>query len=168
MKKNNIIKIIILIILIIIIILKFFYKRKSIGLKDLYKNPISTNNEYKDYIYDEYDNYTTIVSYNGNDTNIEIPTYIEGKPVLTIEDSAFYGNHSVKKIIISKNVIRVGHQAFIGCSKLQEIYIPSSVLEFGRFALDNCPKLKKIIVKKNSNADKLLTEYGYKNYLNYN
>lgn len=164
--KNNIIKII-AILIIILFIFMFIYSGRDIGLEDLYKNIISSNNEYKDYTIDEYDKYVTIETYNGNDEKVEIPSYINGKPVKTIEDSAFYGNLTVKEIIIPKTIIRVGHQAFIGCVNLRKIYIPSSILDFGRYALDNCPNLEKIFVDKNSVVENLLIEYGYKKIINY-
>ena len=159
MKK----KIIGIIIILISVTLVFIYinANKKITLDDLYKNIISSNNEYKDYTIDEYDRYVTIVTYNGNDEEIKIPTYINGKPVLTIEDSAFYGNLTVKKITIPSTVIRVGHQAFIGCLNLKEIYVPTSVLDFGAHALDNCPNLEKIYASDSKVKD-LLIEYGFK------
>ena len=159
MKK----KIIGIIIILILALLTFIFinNRKDIALDDLYKNIISSNNEYKDYTIDEYDKYVTIVTYNGNDEEVKIPSYINGKPVLTVEDSAFYGNLTVKKITIPETVIRVGHQAFIGCLNLIEIYVPTSVLDFGEHALDNCPNLEKIHVE-NSKVKDLLIEYGFK------
>ena len=159
MKK----KIIGIIIILILATLAFIFinYRKDITLDDLYKNIISSNNEYKDYTIDEYDKYVTIVTYNGNDEEVKIPSYINGKPVLTIEDSAFYGNLNVNKITIPKTVIRVGHQTFIGCLNLREIYVPTSVLDFGAHALDNCPKLEKIVVD-DSKVKNLLIEYGFK------
>jgi hypothetical protein len=141
--------------------------KKNITINDLYKNLISKNNDYGNYIYDEYDRYVTIVSYNGDEVNIEIPNYIKGKPVLSIEDSAFYGNTFVKKIIISNKVIKVGHQSFIGCSNLEEIYIPSSVEEFGDCALDNTFSLKKIVIDKDSKIEDLLISNGFKDIIEY-
>ena len=165
--KKNVIRIIVFVIFIVVICLLLYKPNKDIKLEDLYKNPILKNNVYEDYIYDEYDRYVTIVSYNGDEANIEIPNYIKGKPVLSIEDSAFYGNTFVKKIIISNKVKKVGHQSFIGCSNLEEIYIPFSVEEFGDCALDNTFSLKKIVIDKDSKIEDLLISNGFKDIIEY-
>lgn len=164
MKKRIIIGVIVIAV-ISVIVLYIFFSKHDIGLDDLYKNKISSYLEVGDYTIDEYEEHVSVVTYNGSDEEVKIPEQLNGKPVYTIEDSAFYGNLNVKKIVIPKHVIRVGHQAFIGCLELKEITIPDSMLEFGEHALDNCPKLEIINVDKNSDIGKKLTDYGYGKYI---
>ncbi|MBR3117500.1 MAG: leucine-rich repeat protein [Bacilli bacterium] len=161
MKKKILYGIVIVGILAIILFLIF--NRHDNALDRLYKNKISSYVEIDKYTIDEYEEHISIVTYNGDEEIVEVPKSINGKPVLTIEDSAFYGNLKVKKIVLPDTIIRVGHQSFIGCLELKEINIPSSVLDFGEHALDNCPNLEKIYVDKSSNIGKKLSEYGFKN-----
>lgn len=165
MKKKIIIGVILVAVISTIFVL-LSCSTHEIGLDDLYKNKISSYLEVGDYTIDEYEEHVSVVTYNGSDEEVKIPEQLNGKPVLSIEDSAFYGNLTVKKIVIPKHVIRVGHQAFIGCLELKEITIPDSMLDFGEHALDNCPKLEKIYVDKDSDIGKKLSEYGYKELIN--
>lgn len=165
--KKFIISMIIVGLLFSLLIIMIYKPKKNITINDLYKNLISKNNDYGYYIYDEYDRYVTLVNYNGDEEDIVIPDYIHGKPVVSIEDSAFYGNTYIKTIKISKNVIKVGHQSFIGCSNLEIIFIPSSVIEFGSSALDNTFSLKKIVLDKNSKVENVLIDNGFKDIIEY-
>ena len=116
MKKQNII--IVLIIVIAIILIFSFFNSDFYRLKTLYLNPIKINEVYNNYIVDEYIDHIGIIFYEGNDKEVVIPEVINGKKVYSIEDSAFYGNAVMEKVVIPKNVIRIGHQAFIGNNKL--------------------------------------------------
>ena len=136
-------------------------------LKNLYKNPIEINKIYKDYIYDEYSNYVVIRTYNGQDSKVNIPIYINDKPVLAIEDSAFYANTKLESVKVPKYVIRIGHQAFIGCPKLKKVSLPNNVLDIGKWSFKGCPNLEKIYVKRNSRTDKNLKKSSFKKYIVY-
>jgi len=159
--------IIILIFVSIIFISTICHTSSNNIINDLYKYPVSKNNIYKKYIYDLYADNVNIIGYTGVDSKIEIPTFIEGKPVLSIEDSVFYGNDYIEKVIISNTVIKIGYQAFIGCANLKEIYIPKSVIYIGKSAFDNCPNLKDIYIKKHSKQEYLLKDMKYEKYIKY-
>lgn len=58
----------------------------------------------------------TLISYNGNDSEITIPLSIT-----TIAENAFYGNKNVTSIIIPYSVTKIETDAFYGCSNLTEI-----------------------------------------------
>ena len=166
MKKSKKIIILSIVILVfsswIIVINTSYYK-----LKNLYKNPIEINKVYKDYTYDEYSNYVVIRTYSGQDTNVIIPTYINNKPVLAIEDSAFYANTKIEKVKVPKHVIRIGHQTFIGCPNLKEVTLSNKILDIGKWAFKGCPNLKKIYVKRNSKTNKTLKNTLFKKYIIY-
>ena len=166
MKKNKkiiIISVVVLLILSWIVIINTSYYK----LRTLYKNPIEINKIYKDYIYDEYSNYVVIRTYNGEESNVVIPDYINDKPVLSIEDSAFYGNTKLESVKVSKHVIRIGHQAFIGCPNLKEVTLPNKVMDIGKWSFKGCPNLQKIYVKKSSKTDKVLKKSSFKKYIKY-
>lgn len=135
-------------------------------LKRLYQYPEEKNNVYKNYTYDIYADHINIISYNGSSKRLRIPRYIDGKPVLSIEDSAFYGNDYLEEVIISDTVVKIGHQSFIGCKNLKEIYIPKTVVYIGSSAFDNCPSLEAIYIGNNSKQRDLLKKYSI--YIKYN
>ena len=164
--KKKIIILLLIIICIIYINIQYHNKHNNI-LNTLYKYPISKNNIYKDYIYDIYANHINIISYNGNSKVVEIPSIIKDKPVISIEDSAFYGNAYIEKIIIPSTIIKIGYQSFIGCQNLKEISIPKSILYIGESAFDNCPNLKYIYIEQNSKTEKLLIKKNYRTYIKY-
>ena len=114
--------------------------------------------------------YITIYGYNGSNTDVIIPKYIEvygeqitvkeisdeafydndtitsvtiPDSVTTIGDSAFYGCSSLTIVTISENsqLNSIGDTAFYNCSSLTSIYIPDSVTSIGRSAFYNCSNL---------------------------
>ena len=166
MKKRTIVLIILIIFFIVTIRLYLLY-RENHKLDNLYNNPIKVNQIYNDYIYDEYSDHITILTYDNDQEVVKIPEKINGKKVLAIDDSAFYGKQKLKKVIIPKYVIRIGHQSFIGCDNLEEVVLDDNILDIGDYAFRVCPKLKKIIVGKGSKSEKTLKETSFKKYLVY-
>ena len=158
-----IISIIIAILLIRFIILNSNYYK----LKTLYKNPININVVSGDYTYDEYSNHVAIMFYDGNDSEVTIPSKIKNKKVYSIDDSAFYGKETITKVIVPDTVIRIGHQAFIGSNNLKEVYLPNNIVDIGPYAFDKCTNLEKIYVKKNSKTDKALKKTKFYKYVQY-
>lgn len=173
MKKNIFFIIFKILVLAIIITLLFllgkliYVKLLENKLDKLYDNPISINQIYKEYTYDEYDDHVTIMTYEGKNEIVKIPSYINNKPVYSIDDSAFYGNQFIKEVIIPNTVIRIGHQTFIGCDNLEKVYFSNNVLDVGGFSFKVCPKLKYIYVKKGSISDNSLKKSSFKKYITY-
>ncbi len=167
MKKYKKILLILLILIVLLVIRCILINTSYFKLKTLYINPIKENQKYADYIYDEYYNHTSIMFYEGEEINVKIPETINGKKVESIDDSAFYGNANMIKVIIPKYVIRIGHQAFIGNNSLEEVYLPDNIIDIGPYSFDVCPKLKKIYVKKGSKTEKTLKNTKYKEYIEY-
>ena len=75
------------------------------------------------------------------DTDIILPTTYEGKPVIGIGDSAFYGCSNLKSIRISESITSIGNWAFGNCGALTEITIPASVTAIGVCAFEECGSL---------------------------
>ena len=167
MIKKNYLMIFSLIAIIILLIMYFAIDKNDTNriIDKIYQNPIKVNQEYKDYIYTEYEDHVTITIYNGSDKVLKIPNKINGKPVYGIDDSAFYGNNKIEKVIIPSNVIYIGHQSFIGNDNLKEVVLPDNIVEIGTCAFDVCPKLEAIYVKKNTKSEKALKKTVYKKYL---
>lgn len=64
----------------------------------------------------------------------------------TYEGSPFYGESSIKKVIISNGVTSIGNQAFDECEGLTSITIPESVTRIGDYAFQLCTSLKSITI----------------------
>ena len=119
-----------------------------------------------DYQYIEIDNSVTIISYNGTDTEITIPSILGGLPVTQIGNSAFINttlvdvtipdsithigeyafmfNYSLTNINISSNVVSIGEMAFAQCKSLTQVVLPSGVAIIGNCAFAGCTNLQSI------------------------
>lgn len=62
-------------------------------------------------------------------TTFEIPSHIDGYPVTTIGDQAFFNFTRLEKVIMPDTITTIGNEAFRGCTNLREI-IPSENINF--------------------------------------
>ena len=103
-----------------------------------------------------YDIYTYVVSSDNKVTitdckesasgAITIPSEIDGKPVTSIGDDAFFWCDSLASITIPNSVTSIGKGAFHNCTGLTSITIPNSVTSIGAWAFYNCPGLTSITI----------------------
>ena len=77
-------------------------------------------------------------------TEVEIPSTIQGYPVTSIGEEAFFSCGKLAKITIPNGVISIGKRAFQYCYSLTSITIPDSVMSIGDYAFYNCYRLKSI------------------------
>lgn len=82
--------------------------------------------------------------YNGTETEINIPSAIDGYPVLEIGSNAFDDKGFITKITLPETLTRIEGQAFYGCYSLESINIPDGVNYIGRSAFCVCSSLKSI------------------------
>lgn len=96
-----------------------------------------------EYRYINNDTEVEIVKYLGISDWADIPAYIDGKPVTSIGERAFYAysdllspNYSITGVTIPETVTYIGVNAFDRCTKITEVIIPSSVelIDDGAFA----------------------------------
>lgn len=95
----------------------------------------------------EIDNNEVIIThYSGEDTNLEIPSEIDGKSVTSIEDYAFEGCSSLTTIIMPNSIVSIGESSFEGCSSLRGITISNSVISIEDSAFSACSSLTSIMI----------------------
>jgi hypothetical protein len=86
----------------------------------------------------------TITSYTGLGGNVVIPGYINGYPVKTIGDNAFYNCFTLTNVVISNCVAFIGNEAFRYCGNLTNVTLGSSVVGIGNYAFYMCDKLNGV------------------------
>ena len=90
-----------------------------------------------------------ITDYNGQDTEIVIPTTLGGLTVTGIGDNAFSNKGNLKHIVLPETLVTIGSCAFANCKALEEIILPDSVQRIDYSAFDHCHGLKSITFSSN-------------------
>lgn len=81
----------------------------------------------------------TLVSYNGMDTKVTIPSEVE-----TIGRSAFENNTKIESAVIPSSVKTIEPYAFWGCSNLKSVTLGSGLYEVGDFTFTDCSRLESV------------------------
>ena len=95
--------------------------------------------------YTVYENYVEITGGEGEVTELIIPAEIEGLPVTSIGNYAFYNRWCHRSIVIPDSVTHIGKGAFEECI-FTEIVIPDSVTFIGDSAFSSCSSLTDIAI----------------------
>ncbi len=107
---------------------------------ELYQGPQS------DCFYSIFNGAATIFGYHGTGGAMTIPSTIEGFPVTSIDDNAFYGCTSLTSVTIHTRVTSIGNQVFSGCSGLTSVTIPASVTSIGNQAFYGNSSLTSVTI----------------------
>ena len=91
--------------------------------------------------------------------HLDIPAYIEGKPVTRLSLEAFL-NCSFKTVTIPDTVTRIAVDAFANCESLESVYIPDSVKTLDGYVFNDCTSLKSVRLPQNISA---ISRYLFKN-----
>lgn len=83
-------------------------------------------------------------AYLGSETEVEVPSEIDGHTVTEIGVSAFDSCSRITKITIPSTIERLGIYAFNGCKSLVDINIPNSITDIPTGAFRNCKALSDI------------------------
>lgn len=80
------------------------------------------------------------ISASGLDNQLVIIPKIDGIPVVSIADDAFFGMKELRgNLELPSTIKKIGERAFYGCSGLTgDLFIPDSVEEIGISAFENC------------------------------
>ena len=95
-------------------------------------------------VYEVYEDHVEITDYNGDATEIVIPAHIEGLPVTSIGERAFYYCDYLTSINIPDSVASIGGHAFYYCTSLTSVDLPDSVTFIDDAAFGNCHSLTSI------------------------
>ena len=89
-----------------------------------------------------------ITGYEGDAARVEIPSYIDGLPVVEVE--TFTGengrNITVKEVILPDSVTRIWNYAFYQCVSLQKINL-EKVNYVGEYAFAYCSRLENVVFR---------------------
>ena len=99
-------------------------------------------------------------SYQGTQTELDIPAIIGDTQVVHLAARAFEGA-SLERVIIPEGVHCIRDRTFGNCAQLREITIPPSVVNIVSTAFDGCPADMLIICKEDSAAHKFAVSKGY-------
>jgi len=101
-----------------------------------------------------------ITGYLGSDSNITIPSLIEGRPVESIGENAFYGRETLTGVTIPDCVTNIGASAFNGCIKLTTVKLPDSITNIGNSAFYGCSLLSVVSLP---NSLTKISDYAFYN-----
>ncbi len=80
---------------------------------------------------------------------LTVPAEIAGKPVVSIGNSAFYNNNTLKKATLPENITVICDYAFDNCTALEEISFSPFIERIGFNAFSDCERLKEIKLPEN-------------------
>lgn len=96
--------------------------------------------------YEIIDGEVTITDYTGSAAELVIPSTIDGYPVTSIGNWAFYDCSSLESITIPEGVASIGHYAFHKCASLESITLPASITSIEDATFYECPSLTSVTI----------------------
>ncbi len=119
--------------------------------------------------YELYKEYVKVISYLAEETEVTIPSEIDGKPVRVIgslcfhqtadvttviipdsvteiEGSAFYYADALVSIVIPDSVERIGSRAFAWCNSLTSIDLGARITEIPEYCFNHCASLTSVTI----------------------
>lgn len=100
----------------------------------------------QDFAYTNNGGTITITDYTGPGGDVSIPSIIDGLPVTSIGDEAFWGSTALTGITISDSVTNIGHFAFGNCTNLARLAIGHNVTTIGLGAFNVCRSLTNVTI----------------------
>lgn len=112
-----------------------------------------------------------LITYNGNETNLTLPTNCHGKNY-EINQYAFFGRDDLISVEIPNGVTKIGQSAFTGCGNLRTVSIPPSLTYIhsdesnteGYGSFSRCYNLVEVYDFSNLNITKGSRDNGWLGY----
>ena len=97
-----------------------------------------------DYTFQVTDGLATITEYAGTETNVVVPTLLDGYPVVAIGQYAFADNRTMTSVTLPAGLTEIGRGAFSSCRYLANVTLPASLLTIGDYSFSYCSALADI------------------------
>ena len=101
---------------------------------------------YGDLTYKVSNGNVTITDCNTSATEVDIPSEIDGYPVVGIANFAFQNCGSLESVTVPDSVTYIGNNAFATCVGLKSINIPNGVASVGDSTFRNCGLLGNVTI----------------------
>ncbi len=85
-----------------------------------------------------------VVGCSSDAVNVTVPDTLGGKPVTSVEESAFNSCGTIETVTLPDSVTLIGDGAFFGCTTLKSIALPKSLTKIGYQAFYYCADLESI------------------------
>ncbi len=95
------------------------------------------NGNADDFIVDENG---ALVEYNGDLTEVDIPSCVNGTHILSVAETAFSNNTQITKVSFENSITEIKANSFKGCTKLARIIAPQAKI-IGDSAFEGCSNL---------------------------
>jgi hypothetical protein len=125
-------------------------KKEEIADKQLGLIETTSKDLAKVYRWTEEENGIVIVKYKSIDAEADIPSHIDGVPVIKIGKNAFKANTQIKTVRIPNTVIEIGESAFEKCSVLSRVEWSEELRVIEKRAFCGCEQIEgALILPKN-------------------
>lgn len=112
------------------------------------------------------DGTASITKYTGTNTEVVIPSELEGYKVTEIGLKAFYDCTFLTGVVIPNSIISIDNSAFAYCTSLTNVTIPDSVTNIGSSVFYGCTALTSVILPKSATKIALKAFYGCTSLIN--
>ncbi len=119
----------------------FIYEKVESGKENsakLFGEFVGDYYRHSQYVY-SYPAGVVITKYTGNETNVVIPSWIDGSRVVGIGEGAFYQNKTIESVLFEEGVGRIGEYAFSECDHLRTVRFPVSLRMIDASAFADSP-----------------------------
>lgn len=89
----------------------------------------------------------TLVSYEGDEKNVVIPSEVDGEKIIFIDRFAFDTNLDIETVTISEGVEIIRSEAFKNCDNLRVVKVPESLVDICSYAFSGCYGLEPVELK---------------------
>lgn len=101
-------------------------------------------NTASDFLYKVKNGNAVITAYTGKNDIVKIPSSLDGYPVVSIGENAFYRNTWITEVAVPSTVHSIETYAFGSCTYLKKIELPDTIEKIENQAFSNCPALTEI------------------------
>lgn len=91
----------------------------------------------------------TIISYVGSDTDLTVPSTLNGKPVVRIESSAFAHDNNLCSVTLPDTITSMGVSVFAQCENLKSVHYPEGLDRIYCRTFASCHSLTKVNISSN-------------------